>query len=152
MWDYSGLGKPPRTVERAGIVNDALRAGLTAELLREVTQQLTADAYGVAGVKVLATPAMIAFMELASAQAVQPALEPGMTTVGSEVNIRHLAPTPVGDVVRVRSELLEVQGRRLTFRVEARDSAGLVGEGVHSRFVVSLVRFLERLNNRITPD
>ncbi|MHB1161868.1 MAG: thioesterase family protein [Chloroflexota bacterium] len=129
-------------------MTDALRPGLTGEVRRRVTQDMTADAYGVVGVKVLATPAMIALMELASWQAVQSALEPGMTSVGSELNVRHLAPTPVGDVVRVRSELLEVQGRRLTFRVEAWDSAGQVGEGVHSRFVVSQARFLERLSSR----
>lgn len=101
----------------------------------------TALAYGSGGVEVLATPALVGLMETAARDAVQQALPPGTTTVGSLVNIRHLAPTPVGRDVRVSAAVTAVDGRRITFRVEADDDAGRVGEGVHERVVVDLARF-----------
>ena len=67
-------------------------------------------------------------------------------TVGILVNVRHLAATPVGDTVTATAELIEIDGRRLVFRVSARDSRQLIGEGTHERAVVSLERFLARVN------
>ena len=125
-----------------------LRPGLSHQLSRVVTEEMTAARLGSGGVDVLATPVMFGLMELASWQAVQPALAPGMTSVGTVVNIRHLAATPVGDTVTARSELIEVDGRRLVFQVEAWDSVQRIGEGVHERFIVHLERFLERVQAR----
>lgn len=127
---------------------DALHPGLTHQLVRQVTDEMTASRLGSGGVDVLGTPVMISLMELASWEAVQPLLEPGMTSVGTVVNVRHLAATPVGDVITVRSELVEVDGRRLVFRVEAWDSVDRIGEGSHERFIVHLARFLERVEKR----
>lgn len=133
-------------------MTSVLHPGLASESTHTVTREMTAEAVGVADIEALATPSMIGLMELASWQAVQPALEVGMTSVGSFLEIRHLAPTPIGDVVRVRSELIEVDGRRLVFRVEAWDSVGQVGEGTHGRIIVSQVRFMERVSRRGQPD
>lgn len=125
-----------------------LRPGLSHQVRREVTAEMTAARLGSGGVEVLGTPFMISMMELASWRAVQDYLEAGMTSVGTVVNIRHLAATPVGDTVTARSELVEVDGRRLVFRVEAWDSVAKIGEGSHERFVVHLERFLERVARR----
>lgn len=125
-----------------------LQPGLNHQLTRAVTEEMTASRLGSGGVDVLGTPFMISMMELASWLAVQDSLDSGLTSVGTVVNIRHLAATPVGDTVTARSELLEIDGRRLVFRVEAWDSVGRIGEGAHERFVVRLERFLERLAER----
>jgi predicted thioesterase len=122
--------------------------GLAHQLSRQVTEEMTATRLGSGGVDVLGTPFMISMMELASWQAVQDHLEPGLTSVGTVVNIRHLAATPVGDIVTARSELVEVDGRRLVFRVEAWDTAARIGEGTHERYIVHLERFLERVAAR----
>jgi fluoroacetyl-CoA thioesterase len=125
-----------------------LAAGLTNEIAVTVTESLTAKHIGSGSVQVLATPYMIALMEGASQQMVQPLLAPGQTTVGVMVNVRHLAATPLGMQVRVRSRLVAVDGPRLTFEVEAHDSAEKVGEGTHERFIIDLARFQERLERK----
>ncbi len=93
---------------------------------------------------VYGTPMMIMAMEIASALAVAPHLPPGWVTVGSEVDIRHLAPTPVGATVVATSRVIEVSGRSVLFAVEARDGARKIGEGTHRRGAVNLERFQER--------
>lgn len=120
----------------------ALQPGLEFEWSREVGHDMSARHLGSGDVGVLATPAMIAMMEGASLRAVQEHLPEGSTTVGYVVNIRHLAPTPLGRTVRVRSRLEGVDGRKLTFRVEAFDGEKLVGEGEHVRVVIDSARFL----------
>lgn len=122
--------------------------GLSAERSIVVTPADTAEAYGSGGVAVFATPAMIALMEAAAAAAVAPALAPGETTVGTAVNIQHTAATPVGMRVTARAVLTAVEGRRLEFRVEARDERESIGAGSHVRAVVSLDRFLTRVNGK----
>ena len=91
---------------------------------------------------------MIALMEGTSHQAVAPFLEPGQSTVGVLVNVRHLAATPQGMPIRIRSELIAVDGRKLTFAVEAYDALEKIGEGTHERFVIDLARFEERLKKK----
>lgn len=91
-----------------------------------------------------ATPAMIALMEHAALSAVDPLLPEGWSTVGTELAVRHLSATAEGREVRCRAELLETDGRRLLFRVEAFDGAGLAGEGTHVRFIVENGRFLRK--------
>ena len=121
-----------------------LRVGLTASVSTEVTEGNTAIAYGSGGVKVFATPAMIGLMEKAALSCVDPVLPAGMATVGTKVEVSHLAATPVGMQVRAQAELLEIDGKRLVFRVEAYDEAGLIGEGKHERFIIDLERFISR--------
>lgn len=124
----------------------ALTVGMRGEAAQVVGEEHTAAALGAGGVRVFATPLMINLMENAAWRAAQPGLEPGETTVGTVVNIRHLAATPVGAKVTATAELIEIDGRRLVFRVAARDDRQLIGEGVHERARVLLERFLARVN------
>ncbi len=109
-----------------------------------VTPGLTAEAMGSGDMPVLATPALVALMENAAMMAVQPALAQGETSVGGHIDIAHLRPSPVGAEVRAKAVLTAVDGRRLAFRVEARQEDTLVGEGTHIRFIVDRARFLSR--------
>ncbi len=122
-----------------------LQPGLTAQVQTKVDDSNLASTVGAGGVEVFGTPFMIALMEAASWNAVQPHLETGHTTVGTVVDIRHIAATPKGMVVRASSELVEVDGRRLVFRVEAFDETEKIGEGRHERFVVNMDKFIPRI-------
>jgi fluoroacetyl-CoA thioesterase len=122
-----------------------IKIGLTGESSEIVTDELTASALGSGLVPALATPAMIALMENASVSAIQEYLEVGETSVGIEVNVKHFAATPVGMRVRARAEVLSVDKRRVTFRVEAWDGKERIGEGTHVRAIVDEARFKERI-------
>ncbi len=122
-----------------------LTPGLSKEVMMEVTPKETAAALGSGGVEVFSTPMMIALMEGAALQAVQPHLDEGQTTVGIAVNVKHLAATPVGMTVRAVARLEEVDGRRLRFAVEAYDEKEKIGEGIHERFVVSADKFRSKV-------
>jgi fluoroacetyl-CoA thioesterase len=121
-----------------------LKSGLRGEAHITVDYLHTAAALGDFGVTVLGTPYMINLMEIASANAVIPHLDPGQTTVGTVVDVTHLAATPIDMKVTATAELLEVDGRRLVFHVEARDEREKIGEGRHERFILDLDRFLEK--------
>ncbi len=123
----------------------ALHVGLKGESSTIVVYENTAAAVGAGGVEVFATPMMIGLMENASWQAVADSLDAGDVTVGTLVNVRHLGATPIGQKVRATSELIEIDGRRLVFKVEAFDEEKKIGEGQHERFIVNLERFLKRL-------
>ena len=125
-----------------------LKAGMTAEIKVEVTEENTASAVGSGSLRVFATPMLIAAMEKAACAAIAMGLGEGETSVGTKVDVEHLAPTPVGGTVLVRASLVEVDGRSLTFEVEARDEAGLVGRGKHKRFIVNADRFMEKAQSR----
>ncbi len=122
-----------------------LAAGLVGEATLVVEEKHTARHLGSGGVNVLATPIMIALMEEASRNAVEPLLEVGQLTVGASLDVKHLAPTPMGMQVTARAELLAVDGRMLTFHVEAHDEREQVGEGTHVRAVIVLEKFLARV-------
>ena len=122
-----------------------LAVGMRGEASLVIGEAQTAMAFGAGGVRVLGTPVMIGLMENAAWRLVQPELHDGETTVGTLVNVRHLAATPVGDTVVATAELIEIDGRRLVFHVTARDSRQLIGEGTHERARVMLDRFLTRL-------
>ena len=100
---------------------------------------------GSGDVEVLSTPSMIAFMERVAMECVQVFLPEGYTTVGTAVEVRHLNPAPKGVEVEVAAKLVEVDGRRLKFEVEARWGSVLVGKGVHERFIVERLKFLEKV-------
>jgi fluoroacetyl-CoA thioesterase len=122
----------------------ALELGMTGEATTTVVHENTAAHVGAGGVEVFATPAMIALMENAAWRAVADALEEGYVTVGTLVNVRHLAATPLGQKVRATAELIEIDRRRLVFRVEAYDEQQKIGEGTHERFIVHLDRFMKK--------
>jgi predicted thioesterase len=115
---------------------EELQPGLSAEITLVVDDSLVVKHMG--GDGVLSTPSMIGLMERAGIQAVQPILPEGYTTVGFEVHVKHFAPTPKGKKVTVRAELLEVDGRKLRFKVEAHDEDKKVGDGTHRRAVVQI--------------
>ncbi|MEM7253113.1 MAG: thioesterase family protein [Pseudomonadota bacterium] len=113
-----------------------LEAGLKAEINTTVDDSLVVKHVG--GDGVFSTPSMIGLMERAGIEAVQPLLGDGFTTVGFEVNVKHFAATPKGKTVRVMAELLEVDGRKLRFKVEAHDDQQKVGEGTHRRAIIQI--------------
>jgi fluoroacetyl-CoA thioesterase len=123
----------------------ALTPGLTAEITIIVGETDTAAAFASGAVPVLATPRLIGLMEQAAAEAVRSVLAAEQTTVGTRVDVQHLAATPIGMHVTARAELIEVVGRMLRFHVEARDAQELVADGLHERAIVDRDRFLERV-------
>ena len=129
-------------------MNTDIRPSLVGEVRVVVREGDTAKHLGSGNVSVLATPRMIALMEMAGVAAVDHLLPPGQATVGGEVHVRHLAPTPLGMEVVARSELMEVEGPRLTFRVEAFDEREKVGEGSHIRFIIDLAKFREKVEEK----
>lgn len=105
----------------------------------------TALTLGSGDMEVFATPALTALMENAAMHAVAPTLPEGSTTVGAMIQTSHVKPSALGEEVTATAELTEVEGRKLTFKVTASDSKGIVGEGIHIRYVVDRERFLSKL-------
>lgn len=122
-----------------------LEKGLSALSTATVREEHTAAVMGSGDLPVFATPAMVALMENAALKAVAEALPEGFTTVGSEMNVSHIKPSPLGAEITATAVLTEVEGRKLTFNVGARDAGGMIGEGVHVRFVVDRERFMAKL-------
>jgi fluoroacetyl-CoA thioesterase len=122
-------------------MSDPLIVGLTGEAIVQVTPEVTARHLGSGTVSVFATPEMVRLMERAAVNALKPYLAPGQQSVGTLVNVRHLAATPLGATVTARAELLAIEGRRLTFRVSAHDGTDTIGEGMHERALIDLARF-----------
>lgn len=125
-----------------------LQVGTSHEITFSVTPELSAKAVGSGTLEVLATPIMIARMEQAAWMAVAPALEADSGTVGTQMHVKHLSPTPLGLSVTCRAELTEIDGRRLVFQVTARDDQGVVGEGVHERAIIQNERFLAKAQKK----
>ena len=121
---------------------DELAPGLTGEIEAVVTEADTAARLGSGLVPVLGTPALVGLMEGAAVRALTGHLPPGRTSVGGRIDVRHLAPTPVGMRVRACAELLNVEGRRLVFHVEAWDEVEQIGEAAHERFIIDEVKFV----------
>ncbi len=116
---------------------EKFKAGQTAEMEVEVTKDLTTNRMGREGADVLSTPALLGLMENVSIKATEPYLPEGHTTVGYAVDgLRHLAPTPIGEKVLVKTELTEVDRNRLTFQIEAFEGDKKVALATHKRAVV----------------
>lgn len=122
-----------------------LKQGLSARSIATVTAENTAVSMGSGDLPVFATPAMVALMENAAMQAVAGELPEGATTVGAEMNVTHIKPSGLGAAVTATAVLTAVEGRKLTFNVGARDAEGMIGEGVHIRYVVDRARFMEKV-------
>ncbi|MCR5710073.1 MAG: thioesterase family protein [Bacteroidales bacterium] len=120
--------------------------GLAFTSSLSVSQEDTALAMGSGTLPVLATPRLAALMENAAMNAVAPILEPGDTTVGGEISVRHLAPTPLGAEVSATATLEKTEGRKLTFSIEARQGDILIGTATHTRFIVNSGRFMGKLS------
>ncbi len=126
-----------------------LQPGLTGDTELTVGEEHTAPSIGSGKVHVLGTPVMINLFEAAALAACEHLLPPGYQSLGTRLDVRHLAATPVGMRVRARAELIWVQGRTLTFRVEARDEKDLIGDGLHERVVVEVARFDQRVQAKL---
>jgi fluoroacetyl-CoA thioesterase len=118
--------------------------GTVGEQATTVQEALLATQMGSGSVDVYATPAMIALMEAAAVAAIDPLLPEGQASVGVALEVRHLAATPEGAAVRARAEVIAVEGRQITLRVEAWDQQEQIGAGVHTRYVVDVARFMSR--------
>ena len=122
--------------------------GTKHEVKATVTDEVTAAKMKSGSLAVLATPFMVALMEQAAAELCEKFTQEGISTVGTSLNIKHLAPTPVGAEVKAVAELLSFDGRKAEFKVEAYDETGLIGEGTHVRFTIKIDKFMEKANER----
>src|SRR5271170_7014261 len=123
---------------------DVIKVGMSAERTLVVPADRTVGHFVQGMPMVYATPMMILEMELASADAIKTCLEPGWITVGTEVDIRHLAATPVGAVVRTTARVIAVERRMIRFEVEAFDEKRRIGEGRHARALVNVESFTKQ--------
>lgn len=126
-----------------------LEIGLKGYQEVQAAETNSAKTMGSGSLDVFATPAMIALMEETAWKSVQPYLEEGQGSVGIQLNVDHLAATPLGMKVRCESEVTAVEGRKLTFKVAAYDEAGLIGEGTHQRFIVDNEKFQGKANKKL---
>ncbi len=126
-----------------------LEPGVKNRRIFKVGEEHIASFLGSGDVSVLSTPSMIAFMEETCRTSVEDKLEEGKTTVGTRVEISHLRAAPLGAEIEVTSELVEVDGRRLRFRVEAYWNGKKIGEGFHERFIVDRDRFLSKIQKEV---
>lgn len=125
-----------------------LKEGIEGYQEMVVTEKETAKALKSGTMDVLATPAMIALMEETAWKSVAPDLEDGCATVGISLNVKHLSATPVGMKVFCKTNLVEIDGKRLMFVVEVSDGKGKVGEGIHERFIVQSERFQQKADEK----
>ena len=122
-----------------------LEAGIKGRQEVMVTDENSAAAVGSGLLPVFATPAMVALMENAAMLAVAAGLPEGSTTVGAQMNTSHIKPSPMGEEITATATLEEAEGRKLTFKVVAHDSKGVIGEGTHIRFIVDKEKFLAKI-------
>jgi len=123
-----------------------MQIGDTYEYHNTVTQEVTADALGSGGIKVLGTPFLVCWFESAAYYYMKQHLPEGKTSVGTQVNISHLSPSPIGADITTRCELISISenGKMFTFKVTAYDNWGLIGEGTHERAVIDEERFMKK--------
>lgn len=122
-----------------------MKTGLTYTSTVVVSKENVAATMGSGNMNVFATPAMVVLMENAAMNAVAGELPEGSTTVGAMINTTHIKPSAMGDTVSATATLKEVEGRKLTFEVRAKDSKGMIGEGIHVRYIVDREKFMSKL-------
>ena len=122
-----------------------VRVGQSAEATQEGTPDLVASHLGSGNLRVFATPAMALLVERTCRRMIDDGLPQGQSTVGVDIHVRHLAPTPLGRTVRIRAEVAGIEGRAVDFKAEVWDEAEKVGEAEHRRVVIDLDRFLKRV-------
>lgn len=127
---------------------EEIKVGIVGEGSDEVTRQKSAAHIGSGDVGVYATPQMVLLVERTSHDLLAEYLSPGQVSVGIEIELKHLAPTPIGDSVRARCEVTEVNGNRIRLHAEMWDSEELVGVADHRRVIIEVKRFLERVEKK----
>ena len=128
---------------------DAIEPGLSGRARMVVGTHDTAPRVGSGHIAVLATPTMIGLMEEAALAAIEHLLPEGKQSLGTHMDVSHVAATPIGIRVEALAELLVVDGRKLTFKVRARDEKDLIGEGTHERVVVTAASFQSRIDEKM---
>jgi len=128
---------------------DGLKVGLTGTAEIMVGTRDTAPHVGSGKIGVLATPIMVNLMESAALAAVERFMPPGHQTVGTHLDVRHFAATPVGLRVRAHAELVKIEGRTLTLKIRAEDEREAIGEGVHERLIINVERFDLRMQKKL---
>ena len=129
-------------------MNIEIKAGMKASTEIVVGTRDTAHHVGSGRIKVLATPVMVMLLEEAALKTVEDSLPSGQQSVGTRLDISHIAATPVGMKVVAHAEVTKVEGRKVTFRAWAEDETELIGEGTHERIIVDLERFDKRVANK----
>jgi len=132
--------------------SDPIKPGLTGSATLVVADEHTAPRVGSGRVRVLATPVMINLIEAAALEAVEGLLPAGHQSLGTVLNVRHIAATPVGMRVTAQVEVVAVEGRTIRFRVEAHDERELIGDGTHERVVVNVAKFDLRVQRKMGSD
>ena len=130
---------------------EKIHFGMKGSETTVVTHQVTVAHFHPQMPEVYGTPFMIYLMEVAASNAIQSALPPGWVSVGTEVNVKHLAATPVGRTVTANAKVLSVNDRQITFAVEAHDGIEPIGVGTHTRAAIDLARFQQRITAK-RPD
>ena len=126
-----------------------ITVGMKGQASTLVEREDTAAEVGSGSLMVYATPCMVALMEGAACDAIEEALSETQTTVGTELNIQHVSATPVGLEVRAEAQVIAVDGKVITFQVNAYDEAGEIGKGTHKRVIVSSQRFLDKTYSKL---
>ena len=132
-------------------LEDSVKLGAAGSAHIIVGDQHTAPHVGSGKVAVLATPVMVNLMEAAALDAAERFLPPGHQSLGTHLDVRHIAATPVGMTARARAEVVAIEGRKIHFKVEAWDERELIGDGTHVRVVVNVARFDERVQAKVQP-
>ena len=126
-----------------------MEVGMKHTVKEIVTMEKTAAQVGSGLLPVYATPAMIALMEKCASECVAPYIEEGKSSVGTMLNVKHLAASPVGIEITCTATVTEIDGRRIVFSLEASDATGPIGEGTHERFVIDVERFMAKCNAKL---
>lgn len=126
-----------------------MQVGQKNQISTQVQANDTAKVFGSGELEVLATPRMIALMEECAYKCISADLEVGASSVGTQLNVKHVSATPVGMNVTVEAEITEIDGRRVCFSVKAYDEAGLIGEGTHERFIVYSEKFISKTYSKL---
>lgn len=124
-----------------------LKIGLKAEFEIIVSPRDTASQYGSGSLEVFATPAMVALMEKTAMLCIANCLEENQNSVGTEINVKHIKATPLGEAVLCIAELIEIDRSKLVFKVEAFDTKGMIGLGTHKRFLIDEQKFMANLDS-----
>lgn len=126
-----------------------MEVGMKHTVKEIVTMEKTAAQVGSGLLPVYATPAMIALMEKCASECVAPFIEEGKSSVGTMLNVKHLAASPVGIEITCTATVTEIDGRRIAFSLEASDATGPIGEGMHERFIIDVERFMAKCNAKL---
>jgi len=128
---------------------ETIKVGTIYEKQFKVTQEDTALAMGSGGEKVLATPRLVAWMENTAFEGLEKAMDQGKTTVGTEIQIKHVAASPIGMQVTIKGTVISQEKRSVTIELEAWDNIEKIGEAIHQRFIVDRSRFMEKTRLKI---